>query len=274
MLDRDYHIHTCFSSDSKADPYEMAERAVECGLRAICFTDHTDIGYNAAGTFTFDPEAYFSKMREVRDAFSGRLEIHIGVELGLLPDDPVNGPKIRAFAEAWPWEFIIGSTHLLRDPSADPTRSGPLQGSAFTGSDVLPPDAPWLDPWDPAVWYRFGSTKAIFENYYETVLKNVQQYDCFDSLGHLDYIARYVPEDLDPYRYEDHREVIDEILRTVIAKGKRIEINTAGLRKVSGRTNPETRVIARYLALGGTSVTYGSDAHRPVHVGYGFDRLG
>ena len=178
MADRDYHIHTCFSSDSSADPYEIAEAAVSRGLKAICFTDHTDIGYNAAGTFTFDPDAYFSALSEVREHFRDRLEVRIGVELGLIPDDPEIAARIRAFAASRPWEFIIGSTHLMPAPAG--TDCEALK-QAFPSEKLLPPDAPLLDPWDPGAWRAFGSTRAMFTAYYETVLKNVRQFSPFDQ---------------------------------------------------------------------------------------------
>ena len=38
----DYHLHTFFSGDSKADPHVMADRAIELGMESICFTDHMD----------------------------------------------------------------------------------------------------------------------------------------------------------------------------------------------------------------------------------------
>ncbi len=86
-------------------------------------------------------------------------------------------------------------------------------------------------------------------------------------------MCRYVPKDLPPYRYEDHAEQIDRILRTAIRGGTALEINTGGLYKGTGKTNPEERIIRRYLALGGTKLTYGADAHRPEQVGYGFETL-
>ena len=109
--------------------------------------------------------------------------------------------------------------------------------------------------------------------YFETVLKNLEQFDCFHTLGHIDYMCRYQPGTLRLYRYEEHAEQIDRILRTAIAKGVAVEVNTGGLYKGTGNTNPEERIIRRYLELGGKRLSYGSDAHRPEHVGYGFERL-
>ena len=108
---------------------------------------------------------------------------------------------------------------------------------------------------------------------YEAMLKNIEQYDCFDTVGHIDYMSRYVPQDFAPYAYEDHAEQIDRILKAINAKGKAVEVNTAGLHKSIKKTNPEERIVRRYLELGGKKLTYGSDAHMPKHVAYGFETL-
>lgn len=257
MILKDFHLHCRFSTDSEAAPEAMCEAAIARGLTEICFTDHMDLGFDDPTWFRFDPEAYFKALEDVKRAYAGRLTVRIGMELGLVPDNPALAREAEALAKAWPWEFIIGSTHLI------PVR--------FEGRTCL------VDPADPAEvrrsWHQFGFTRALMDVYYETVLKNLEQFDCFDTLGHLDYMSRYVPKGFPPYRYEDHAEQIDRILRTVIRKGTALEVNTGGLYKGTGKTNPEERILRRYFALGGERLTYGSDAHRPAQVGFGFETL-
>ena len=38
----DYHMHSNFSNDSKADMEDMIKRSIDLGLKEICFTDHVD----------------------------------------------------------------------------------------------------------------------------------------------------------------------------------------------------------------------------------------
>lgn len=257
MITKDFHLHCRFSTDSEAEPEAMCEAALARGLTEICFTDHMDLGFEDPSWFRFDPEAYFRELGAVKRAYEGRLKVRIGVELGLVPDDPALAREAEALARGWPWEFIIGSTHLI------PIR---IDGQSCC-----------VDPADPTQaersWYRFGSVKELLSVYYETVLKNLEQFDCFDTLGHIDYMSRYVPKELGPYRYEDHEAQIDAILQTAIRKGVAVEINTGGLYKGAGKTNPEARILRRYLALGGKKLSCGSDAHRPAHVGFGFETL-
>ena len=264
MVNKDFHMHCHFSTDSKAEPEAMCEAAIAKGLTEICFTDHQDLGFDDPNWFRFEPEAYFRTLEGVKKAYEGRLNVHIGVEIGLIPDDPRLAREAEALAKDYPWEFIIGSTHQI-----------PLR----TDGQI-----DYIDPADSAearrIWAHFETTEALLSAYYETVLKNLEQFDCFDTVGHIDYISRYVPRlirhaprALSPYRYEDYETQIDRILKTVIRKGLAIEINTGGLYKEAKQTNPEERIIRRYLALGGKKLSYGSDAHRPEYVGFGFETL-
>ena len=92
----------------------------------------------------------------------------------------------------------------------------------------------------------------------------------FDVYGHLDYIVRYVPGNhtrgqigiMLPY------DLIREILKTLIEKGKGIEINTAGSWKSNvGDYNPNTSVLKMYKDLGGEIITVGADSHKAGDVG-------
>ena len=254
---KDFHMHCRFSTDSQAAPEAMCEAAAAKGLEEICFTDHQDLGFDDPTWFRFDPEAYFRELEAVKKAWAGRLEVHIGVEIGLIPDDPRLAREAESLAKGYPWEFIIGSTHQI-----------PV---------VIDGQRCWVDPADPAdrrrSWDHFRSVKELMSVYYETVLQNLRQFDFCDTVGHIDYMNRYVPKGFLPYRYEDHAEQIDRILKTAIEKGTAIEVNTGGLYKGTGKTNPEDRIIRRYLELGGKKLTFGADAHRPEHVGFGFETL-
>jgi len=51
-------------------------------------------------------------------------------------------------------------------------------------------------------------------------------FDNFDVYGHLDYVIRYAPNKDKFYNYCNYIDIIDEILKKLINKGKGIEINT------------------------------------------------
>ena len=111
-------MHTSFSHDSKAAPEEMVLGAIGKGLEIICFTDHYDKDEMEWGEESiFDPEEYFNVLRPLQEKYRGRIDIRIGVELGLLP---YLGDYYRAFTDRYPFDFVIGSVHSVQstDPAA------------------------------------------------------------------------------------------------------------------------------------------------------------
>lgn len=240
MIISDYHVHTSFSSDSDAPAASQINALIAKGITKICITDHIDPGY-PDGEFCLDADAYYSAMRRFSAQYSDRAEIAVGIELGLRTDFQ---SEITSFAAAKPWEFIIGSTHV----------------------------ADGLDPYYPEYWTGKTKTEGI-RRYYENTLANVKLYDCFDVYGHIDYIIRYAPGGPNGYSWLDYRDIIDELLRTLISKGKGIECNSAGLKYGLSNPNPEPAILSRYRELGGEILTIGSDGHTPEHVAFDFDKL-
>lgn len=245
MILGDYHVHTHLSTDSETLPVAQVEAAIKAGLQYLCFTDHQDIDYpelyDGPGQFLVDMERYQKELVPLAEAYRDRISIHLGIELGLQPHLT---KEIPAFAASYPFEYTIGSTHV----------------------------ASHMDMYYPNYWEEFTVHQGILR-YYEETLENIRKFDCFDCYGHLDYIIRYVPKDRGDFCTGDYRELIDEILKTLIAKGKGIECNTAGFKYGLGHPNPHEDILRRYFELGGEILTIGSDGHKPEHVAYDFEKL-
>lgn len=239
----DTHMHTRFSSDSEADIYDMVHAAVKSGVDGICFTDHMDFDYpcDLPESFYFDPVVYFQEMSSVQAHFKDTFPIHIGVEIGLQPQLKDTLPK---FTMSYPFDFVIGSSHLIHH----------------------------MDPYYPEYFEGKTEDEAYLE-YFEYILENLAIFDCFDVYGHIDYIVRYGPNKNRFYSYEKFADVIDEILRTLLHKGKGIEINTGGFKYGLGHPNPTERILCRYRELGGEIITVGADAHKPEHAAYEFGKV-
>ena len=237
MILADVHTHSSFSTDSDEPLREMARAAADKGLKTLCVTEHHDFDHPNVGEFLLDVPAYREELIRVRNEFSDRLEVLFGVELGLLD---YAAPRLCEFAKSADFDFIIGSAHQVDD----------------------------LDPYYPEYFDKMGDKNGI-SHFFDTMLSSVKAFDDFDILGHLDYIVRY--SHAKSYDPPDYREVIDEILKTVIAKGKGIEINTAGLRSL-GYPHPHPFVLKRYKELGGELITVGSDAHDRTRIAFGFDK--
>lgn len=237
----DYHVHTYFSSDSEVNPREHIAKAISNGMSEICFTDHMDYDYpkeDGKDMFKLDVDAYFNEMRALREEFADKIHIKIGIELGL---NPSIEPDNRALVHKYPFDFVIGSSHMVDG----------------------------IDPYYPEFWEGRDSRDAIHD-YYKAILRNVTTYDDYDVYGHLDYIRRYVKDKDYVYVDDDFYDITDMILKNIIAKGHGIELNTRGLSNGITFFIPTITLLKRYRELGGEIVTVGSDAHYVKSLGYAF----
>ena len=225
---------------------QIIERAIALGLKKICFTDHIDYDYPVRDgyDFLFTMEEYFQKLNIMKDHYEGKITILTGVELGLQPH--IN-EQIKSLVRAYPFDFIIGSSHVVDH----------------------------LDPYYPEYWIDKTPQEGV-RRYYQTIIDNCKTTSDFHVYGHIDYIVRYIPKEYEGiYRYScnDFTEQLDEVLKTIIHSGKGIEINTSGYKYGLGRPHPETKIIKRYRELGGELITIGSDAHKPEHLCYDFEKV-
>lgn len=243
MIIADYHVHSDFSGDSQAPMEQMTERAIQLGLKKICFTDHMDYDYPHKGdiSFVFEPNAYFEKLTQIKEQYHKKIEILTGIELGLQPQV---ADAFVTLMKAYPFDFAIGSSHVVD----------------------------YVDPYFPQFWEKRTKEDGI-RAYFQTIIDNCKLFQDFHVYGHLDYIIRYAPTQdgkKADYSYSDYSDLLDEVLKTIISSGKGIEINTAGLKYGIGYAHPKAEIIKRYRELGGELITIGSDAHKPEHLCYDF----
>lgn len=249
MIQADMHMHTWFSTDSEACPRDMADEAVRKGLKTICFTDHfdkDDLEWGEEGIF--DVDAYFVEMQKLQEEYAGKVNIRIGIELGLrtyLKD------YYEELTKKYPFDFVIGSVHNVpykKDAEGNILYTDPAAEKLFTDR----------------------TDKEAYRLMMETTLENVRTSDCFQTLGHLDYVVRYGKSREKEYSYTDYADIIDEILKLLIEKEKGLEVNSAGLKYGLPFAHPHPDVLKRYRELGGEIITIGADAHKPEHIAYDF----
>ncbi|MBQ2902509.1 MAG: histidinol-phosphatase HisJ family protein [Agathobacter sp.] len=237
----DMHTHTHFSGDSEAMPSAMAQKACDLGLTGICFTDHLDIDYKETpGLFDLDIPAYKKEILQVKEQFTEKLDIGWGIELGLQPYLAEKNAQVIAEND---FDFVIGSTHVVKQ----------------------------IDIYFPP-YYEGRKEDDCYLEYFEETLKNAQSDVDFDVYGHLDYVVRYGPNKNKYYSYKKFADIIDEILRTLIAKGKGIELNMAGFKYGLGHAHPTMETLRRYKELGGEIITIGSDGHAPEQMAWEFEK--
>ncbi len=240
----DFHLHSSHSGDSQTPMEQMIERGISLGLTDLCFTEHMDLDYpetegGSGNIFLLNTDSYLYDLIRHKEAYADRIRLHFGVELGLQPQ--ISG-KNSQYVHGCDFDFVIGSSHLVngRDPYY-------------------------------ASFYEGRTEEAAYREYFESILANLKKFTNFDVYGHLDYVVRYGPHKNRDYSYEKYRDVIDEILQTLIDNEKGIELNTGGFIGGLGAPNPCLEIVKRYRELGGEIITVGSDAHSPEWVGTHFD---
>lgn len=253
----DFHIHSEFSDDSRTPMEKQIERAMELGLREICFTDHVDYGIkkdwteenikwrggDGIGTAKSDLEPlanvnypeYFGKLLRMRKIYQDRIVIRSGLEFGIQRDTISRYEDLlRAYGEKL--DFVLLSIHQV-------------ENREFWNGEFME-----------------GKTrKEFYQKYYEELLYTAKHFDGYDVLGHADLISRY--DTAGPCPYGEIKDILKEILTVVIQKGKGIEINTSSWHYGISDTTPSQNILKLYHSLGGKIITMGSDAHTPEYIG-------
>lgn len=233
----DYHIHSTVSYDGRSTAADLLRTAEAAGLKEICFTDHRDYEQKTPREKT----AYaLSAYREAYDNLSSNtLALRRGTEVGLAT---WNLEELNGDVESYPYDFVIGSVHYVND----------------------------IDPYFPEYWEN-RDPKVSEQKYFDEVLRCVQLHDHFDVLGHLTYISKCKSNpNLRTPPLAENKELIAEIMKTLISKGKGMEINTSGINRC-GDFLPAVEYLRLFKDLGGSIITVGSDAHNTDRIGENID---
>jgi histidinol-phosphatase (PHP family) len=253
LLPADQHVHTQWSLDAPAGSMRAAcVRAVELGLPAVTFTDHADLttlrvsdraaaylqlvgGRVVDGIFEpppLDVAGYLECVERCQWEFS-RLRVRAGVELG---DPHLHPQQADALADSG-FDLIVGSVHSLRCTAG-------FADAADRYADV--PDA------------------EVVREYLAAVTAMIETSAAFHVLAHINYAARYWPGRQGEYHSADFEAEYRTALRALARSGRTLEINT------SRRLPLDARLLRWWRAEGGTTVSFGSDAHDPASVGRQF----
>jgi len=231
----DSHVHSAASPDSELDPYSAISKLKSKGLGVI-FTEHADfvtpkngrdemaIDFPSTGIdFICDFDIYPSQYRSIRAKYGGTalLGIEIGFSAAFLPLNTQTADN--------DYDFVLGAIHFV------------------DGCDVYS-QASNMEAWAFCRRYLTYGTKMV----------NISGF--FDSLAHIDYVARYSKKINDIFRYDNFPEEFDDLLTAIADRGLALEINTSRF----GDPNTVkhlTPIYKRFKTLGGKYVTIGSDSH-------------
>lgn len=238
----DLHVHTDNSFDGNHSATFLCEKAEFLDLRAVAFTDHCEVD-QFRGNHQYEKRIFqaFFEVAKVHSAFSGKLLVLNGIELGQPAYDTEIADNIVG---RYDYDQIIASVHNLRG----------REDFYFMES------------------FKLEEVDALLKEYFDEII-NMLNWGNFDVLAHLTYPLRYFyAKSGITVNMNDYKKQVDEILRLTAKKDKALEINTGGLRQPLNKLHPEVDVIKRFRELGGKMVTAGSDAHYAEHLAAGIDK--
>ncbi len=239
----DMHNHTFPAShDAKNTLREACAAAHKAGMAFFGISNHFDYDYDVllmskeekAATRNGDEAEYFHDARHLQEDYEGVMNVAVGAEFGFADDAKVGGMYATTYEKYRP-DYVINSVH-----------SG-------GGRDFAR--------------YVFNECEEeIYGEYLRLIRRSLDVAYPYDIVGHIEYIVRYVPFENREISLEKYGEQIDDILLTVIRKGKILEVNSA-TKNLPRISLPGEPILRRYYELGGRKVCYGSDAHFTARIG-------
>ncbi len=239
-LPLDSHLHTVRSPDANAMLDAYCALAVERGIPELAITDHVD----------FDPtlpaygfSSFADRERDVREAAARWADRGLAIQFGVeVTYERAFEEDIRGWLARHPHDYVIGSVHIGAD---SPYTAASV--AAFVGARSLP---------------------DILAPYFHEVIGAARS-GLFDTIGHLDFVKRYLVPHVMPGDLARAPELYEPVLASLVETGTALEVNASGLRQMPRETYPSAAIVARYRELGGRHVTIGSDAHRTEWFAYG-----
>jgi len=232
-LPLDSHLHTDLSPDSRVPIDAYAAQAVERRIAEIAITDHVDFEPRAPA-YDFVPfEVRERTVREAAERWGPRgVAVRFGVEITY---DGRHESSIRDHLARHRYDYVIGSVHVYED--------SPYHASRIDS------------------WVAGRSLAEIVAPYFDEVGRAIHS-GLFDTIGHLDFVKRYLHPHVTAADLAAAPELYEPLLTALVETGTALEVNTSGLRQAARETYPSAAVVARYRVLGGTTISAGSDAHQ------------
>jgi len=250
----DYHIHPNYSIDAEGSIEEFCEEALKKGLREIAFTTHLDTdtvaddcyvlvsGKRVSTQSTAWLEDYETRILEADDKYKHEgLRVRLGVEVDYIED--IAGALPERF-HSTNFDIILGSMHLIDHIAISDERA-----------DLV---------------FKRYTMEELGHKYY-THLQDAIESDLFDIVAHIDLYRRYGQA----YYGDGIRNVwkphISNLANAMNRHNVGFEVNTSALRKGQKQPMPEAAIINKLREEGVSTVTTGSDAHKPQDVGSEFE---
>ncbi|MFD0870116.1 histidinol-phosphatase HisJ [Paenibacillus residui] len=264
ILKWDGHTHTAFCPHgTSAELGLYLDRAVQLGFTRYTVSEHSPLPKHWMKNEQLQRElameaselpAYFDYVKNYKNRYEGVLEIWTGMEIDYLPGKPQYSLELAEQCHHEVEDWVV-SLHFL--PGKDGMRC----------IDYTPQD------FEEGLIAYYGSMEKVVDEYYNELEQGVAlaaKLPGSRRLGHVNLIEKF-HKALPPIDPDQIRKRLDGLLPKLAEAGVGIDVNTAGLRvPTCGQPYVPGWFIGRCLEMG-IPLVFGSDAHRPEHVGEGWN---
>ncbi len=264
MLKWDVHTHTkyCYHG-SRAEQELYIDRAIELGFERYTISEHPPLpeGWiddapllqELAMPMEELPE-YMQFVKELKQRYEGKIEITVGLEFDYLPGSE---SFTHQLVDKWKDELedVVYSVHYL--PGV-----GGMRCIDFTPDDFK-----------TNLLAHYGTMENVVNEYYDHVEAAIKQASLLPMrkrLGHINLIEKFSKE-LPPIDEALIERRLRGILPLLELHKVGIDVNTAGLRVVTNGKPYVPEWFLQECRKRGIDCVYGSDSHKPDHVGFGWE---
>ena len=252
MQQFNFHTHSIFS-DGKSTPDDVVVEAINQGLKAIGFSDHSPVPFENSFAIKNDEiDNYITTIMSLREKYKNQIDVYCSMEMDFIPGIVKDFKQTK---ETLGLDYMIGSVHLVGN---DINRLWFIDGSK-------------METYDEGLYNYFDGdikkgVRAFFHQYNEMI-----ETEEFDIVGHFDKIkmhnrGRYFSEEDKWYR-----DYLMETLTLIKEKSLIVEINTRGIyKKRSDDFYPSTWTFPLMKEMN-IPVVISSDSHKAEELSLCFD---
>lgn len=248
----DYHVHPDYSLDATGTIDQYCLRALELGLKEICFTTHYDtdparkdedpfmrIDGKIVPSSEENVKRYIEDVRRANKTYSSKgLSVRAGLEVDYSPHIEKD---LRKNLAAFDLDYILGAVHCLDHIAISASK-------------------------EAESYFKRKNVEELCQEYYEVLSKAVKS-GPFDAIAHLDIYRKYGLSFYGEEILTVHRGLVEEVLELMVENDVGMEINTGLIRKGHKEFSPSLEILTLALKMNVKITAFGSDAHKVAHLG-------
>lgn len=255
----DYHVHCDYSIDAEGSIDEYCEAALQRNLAEICFTTHYDSNPSSASgpvhvnsirlngeVMPITPDLLEHYVADVHRAheryYPMGLSVKLGLEFGWFDGGEESLTRLK---DRFDFDYVLCGIHELDDLCFCCEREYERCFARY-------------------------SPEEMAERYFRDAVTAIRT-GLFDAIAHLDYYKKYGERVYGAIIHDVHKPFLGEVFGALVATDTVMEINTSALRKGFPDYFPSAAIVNEARRAGVNVTKLGSDAHKPVDVGFDFE---